>query len=146
MEHPRGVAVAHRSGRASAQQLVGSLEFAVLDALWNSSPASVGDVRGRLNANRDDELAYTTVMTVLTRLHDKELVERTKRGRGYDYTPCFTESELVAHLGRQEVDGLLDRFGPVAVSQFAAALQDSDPILVRQLLELVEGEDGDDVR
>lgn len=135
--------VAHRRGRATARQLVGPLEFEVLRALWDSSPASVGDVLDRLNASRDDQLAYTTVMTVLTRLHEKGVLERAKRGRGYDYTPRFTEPELVEHLGRREVDGLLERFGPVAVSQFALALQDGDPALVRQLRELVEQE-GDD--
>lgn len=135
-----------RRGGASARRLVGPLEYEVLQVLWLSAPANVGDVQRRLNAGREDNLAYTTVMTVLTRLNDKHLVERAKRGRGYDYAPRFTETELVAHLGRQEIDGLLDRFGPVAVSQFAAALQDSDPTLVRQLLELVEGEDADNAR
>ncbi len=130
------VAVVHRRGRASARRLVGPLEYAVLQALWHSSPASVGDVQERVNAGRDDELAYTTVMTVLTRLHDKGLLERVKQGRGYDYTPRFTEAELVEHLGRLEVDGLLERFGPVAVSQFAEALRDTDPVLLRQLVEL----------
>lgn len=135
--------MAPRRARASARQLVGPLEYEVLQALWQSSPASVGDVQDRLNDGRDDELAYTTVMTVLTRLHDKGLLERVKQGRGYDYTPRFTEPELVEHLGRLEVDGLLQRFGPVAVSQFAEALRDSDPVLLRQLLELA-GEEAED--
>lgn len=136
--------MAPRRRRASAQHLLGPLEYEVLSILWGSSPASVGDVRERLNAPRDDELAYTTVMTVLSRLHDKGLLDREKQGRGFDYVPMFTEPELVEHLGRQEIDGLLERFGRVAVSQFAQALRDSDPELLRRLVELADQE-ADDV-
>lgn len=129
----------------SARELVGPLEYEVLRALWDRSPASVGEVQERLNARRDAALAYTTVMTVLTRLHEKGLVARAKNGRGYDYSPRFTEAELVEHLGRREIEVLLDRFGPVAVSQFAAALRDTDPELLRQLADLAGGGEGDDV-
>lgn len=130
--------------RPSARGLIGPLEYEVLAALWADAPASVAQVRTRLNTvrARDDQLAHTTVMTVLTRLHDKGLVDRARRGRGYDYTPRFDEPGLVEHLGRQEVAGLLDRYGEVAVAQFAAVLQDVDPTLVERLRQLAEDADG----
>lgn len=126
--------------RVSAQELVGPLEYEVLRALWGRSPASVGDVQDRLNTSRHDELAYTTVMTVLSRLHEKGLLDRTKQGRGYDYTPRFTEPGLVEHFSRQEVADVLKRYGSVAVNQFAQALRDSDPELLRELKAVADQE------
>lgn len=44
----------------------------------------------------DDDLAYTTVMTVLTRLHGKGLVERRKDGRAWAYRACVSQNDYAA--------------------------------------------------
>ena len=127
-----------RRRRPSAQPLLGSLEYAVLTELWRRFPASVGDVLESINAQRDesDQLAYTTVMTVMARLHDKDILSREKQGRGYQYRPRYTEEQLVEELGREEVEQLLERFGGVALAHFATALGDADPEQLRRLTEL----------
>lgn len=107
--------------------------------LWRRFPASVGDVLDQINHAREDELAYTTVMTVLSRLHDKGIVDREKHGRGYQYRPRFTEDELVERLGRDEVNRILDRFGGVALAHFATALEEADPEQLRRLTDLAQG-------
>lgn len=123
----------------SAQGLLGSLEYAVMRDLWHRFPASVGDVLQRINTHRDDDpLAYTTVMTVLSRLYDKGLVDREKLGRGYSYRPRFTEAELVEQLGREEVERVLDRFGGVALAHFASALSEADPAQLERLAALAQ--------
>jgi predicted transcriptional regulator len=128
----------------SARGLLGPLEYEVMGALWASSPASVPVVLARLNEVRPEQgqLAYTTVMTVLARLHDKGLVQRERRGRGYDYTASFDEAGLVEHLGRREVQDLLERYGEVALAQFAAVIDDADEQLVRRLREVAGDHDG----
>lgn len=125
----------------SASGLLGSLEYEVMCELWKDAPASVKTVLDRINHDRAraDQLAYTTVMTVLGRLHDKGLLGRVKAGRGYDYTPRFDEAQLIEHLGRREVADLVDRFGLVALSEFAAALGNADPATLRRINDLVEG-------
>ncbi|MFP4636281.1 MAG: BlaI/MecI/CopY family transcriptional regulator [Nitriliruptoraceae bacterium] len=127
----------------SAERLLGTLEYEVMRALWQTAPASVHAVREQVNRRRsgDAQLAYTTVMTVLARLHDKGVVDRERRGRGYDYTPAFDEAQLVEHLGRREVSELLDRYGEVALAQFAAALEQADPQLLRRLRDSAEAGD-----
>jgi predicted transcriptional regulator len=126
-----------RDGR-SAEGLLGPLEYDVMGVLWAGGPASVPVVLDRVNAGRGagKPLAYTTVMTVLTRLHDKGLLERERRGRGFEYRPRFDEGELVEHLGRQAVGDVLARYGDVALAQFAAAIDVADPALVRRIREL----------
>ena len=42
------------------------------------------------------DLAYTTIETILNRLHSKELADRERVGRAFAYSPRFTEAELAA--------------------------------------------------
>ena len=80
---------------------MGALEAEVLECLWSlKTAASPGDVMEAIDA----DLAYTTVMTILTRLWQKGLVSRAKNGRAYEYAPLVSEAELTAqrmqaHLG-----------------------------------------------
>lgn len=62
---------------------LGPLEMKVL-GLLGPEPTAVADLQRAL-AKAQHELAYTTVMTVLVRLHDKGLVKRTKEGRRFLY-------------------------------------------------------------
>ena len=71
---------------------LGALESMVLEALSRAAePLSVRDVQACLKPK--SELAYTTVLTVLDRLHEKELVRRAKRGRAFYYRPRVTSEE-----------------------------------------------------
>ena len=70
----------------SVQKPLGELEATALAALWSSpSPLSAREVLALVQ--RRPELAYTTVLTVLDRLHDKELVLREKEGKAFLYRP-----------------------------------------------------------
>ncbi len=63
---------------------LGPLEMRILGLLDGSEPQSVSDLRSRLG----NKLAYTTVMTVLSRLHEKGVVVRTKNGNRFLYSPA----------------------------------------------------------
>jgi predicted transcriptional regulator len=69
---------------------VGPLEMRVLGLLDGREPQSVADLRARLGG----EHAYTTVMTVLTRLHKKGLVAREKDGARFLYSPASKAPKL----------------------------------------------------
>lgn len=110
-------------------------------SLWRSSPATVRDVLDVVHDEYDPELAYTTVMTVLKRLHDKGFVRREHVGRGYSYEPVHSEQQLVDLLGRREVDELVERYGDVALAHFAETLRDIDPSVLAQIEDLADGAD-----
>ena len=57
-------------------------EADIMQVLWEHGASTVTDVRDKLQ----DELAYTTVMTVLKTMHTKGLVDYTQDGRAYRYT------------------------------------------------------------
>lgn len=77
-----------------SRRAAGALESAVLAVLWQASePLSPGEVRERLG--RDEalggaELSYSTVVTILTRLHEKNALSRERDGRAYRYAPWPT--------------------------------------------------------
>lgn len=64
---------------------VGPLEMEVLGVLNSGGEQSVSDIQTLLKKAGND-LAYTTVMTVLVRLHNKGLVSRRKESRYFLYS------------------------------------------------------------
>lgn len=63
--------------------LFSARELDVMTVLWELGSATVTEVRAQL----DDELAYTTVLTVLRTLEEKGYVSHTEEGRAHRYTP-----------------------------------------------------------
>ena len=100
----------------------------MLASLWSAGePLSPGDVQASL----DQGLAYATVATILTRLHAKGLVVRTKAGRTNYYEPAIDEADHVS----DQVRRLLDRGDHSAVLQgFLDGLSPDDERLLRRLL------------
>ncbi|MGZ3420496.1 MAG: BlaI/MecI/CopY family transcriptional regulator [Polyangiales bacterium] len=72
---------------------LGPLEMQVLGLLGPSDAVPVSVLRDRLRAN-GHELAYTTVMTVLVRLHKKHLVQRKREGSRYLYSPARKAADV----------------------------------------------------
>jgi len=56
-------------------------EADIMQVLWDHGPCVVAEVRGHLR----DELAYTTVLTLLRTLEAKGYVRHTEEGRGHRY-------------------------------------------------------------
>ena len=75
------------------------LERRVLDILWSGEDTE-WSVRDVLDAV-DQPLAYTTIATVLDRLHEKGRVEREKHGVAWRYRAARSREEaLAAEVGR----------------------------------------------
>jgi len=78
------------------------------------------------------DLAYTTVLTILTRLHTKGLVSREPRGRGHAYRPVLMSPaltvtrivELLAHSSSrpESLTGLVARLDEADRAALRAAL------------------------
>lgn len=86
--------------------MLGSLEAKVLGVLEQHEEASVREVVDALNEDNED-LAYTTVGTILDRLHKKGLVERTeepyKGGSRYVYEYIDLREEYIDEVLRDVV-------------------------------------------
>ena len=103
-----------------------------MNVLWSGEgPMSVREVLKRLNAARSEPLAYTTVMTVLTRLADKHILARVRDGRGYVYEPAVSDTAQIA------VRGVMRDFGDAAFAHFVDEAR-ADPELLRRLQRLLD--------
>lgn len=108
----------------------GTLEHDVLAALWASDlPLTPGEVLSRLDA----KLAYTSVATVLTRLHAKGLVGRQMHGRAFRYRAAVTEGEMVARSIGTVLESVTDR--RAVMSRFVSGLSKRDARTLRRVLD-----------
>jgi predicted transcriptional regulator len=111
---------------------LGPLESEVMAAVWQAgAPVAVREVVDRLNAGRATPLAYTTVMTVMSRLAGKGILAREQEGRGFAYRPVAADTAEIA------VRGVLDEFGDAALARFVERVE-LDPELRARLRRLME--------
>lgn len=134
-ENPRGLGDRQPPDRLSQprgagdRRAAGELESAVLAVLQASrSPLSPGEVRERL----DGDLAYTTVVTILSRLHAKGVLDRQKAGRAFRYVPVADEPGLAARRMARMLDAEPDR--EAVLARFVSGLSDTDEELLRRML------------
>lgn len=107
----------------------GALESEILGLLHAAGTAlTAGQVLERV----DDSLAYSTVVTVLSRMHDKQLLTRSKQGRAYAYAPVADAHAMVARRMRQVLESDPDR--AAVLTRFVGDLPADDEHLLRQLL------------
>jgi predicted transcriptional regulator len=117
---------------------LGPLGRRVMEQLWGAGPQTVAQVLEALNIGADRPLAYTTVMTILVRLHQKGYVSRSATGRTYTYQAAMDEPTLAATVGRRELGRLIDRYGAASLARFAEDLAGADPALVDRLRRLAD--------
>lgn len=120
--------MAHRQPRPS-----GGLENDVLTCLAAAArPMTVNEVLREL----DDGLAYTTVMTAMSRLHAKQALTRTQQGRAYVYElsggTAGAQANVTAHRMQRLLDGETDRTR--VLSRFVDGLDPDSEQILRELL------------
>lgn len=133
-------AVPSEGGRASGpgRRGPGELEAEVLATLWAAHGAlTAGEVQARLAS----PLAYSTVVTILSRLLAKGTLEREQHGRAYAYRPVSDEPGLAARRMRQVLDAA--SFGTAnrqqVLARFVSDLSDEDERVLRRLLDAAAG-------
>ncbi|MEU6141856.1 BlaI/MecI/CopY family transcriptional regulator [Streptomyces sp. NPDC047081] len=116
----------------------GELETQVLGALRKADvPVTAAWVQERLGGG----LAYTTVMTVLSRLLDKQAVTRKRAGRSFVWSAAADEAGLAALKMHKVLDRERDRRAVLA--RFITALPEGDEQLLRDLLDRAADEPAD---
>ncbi|MHC5024140.1 MAG: BlaI/MecI/CopY family transcriptional regulator [Planctomycetota bacterium] len=86
---------------------LGTAELEVLTVLWEIAPATVRDVMNGLHG-QGRKLAYTTVLTFLTRLEQKRCVKSDKSGVAYVYRPVVSREKVFRSRLRAVIDQFFD--------------------------------------
>ena len=112
------------------------LEAEVMEEVWLRHEVCVRSVMEALNRNATRERAYTTYMTIMTRLDDKGLLERSRRGKTDFYRPVYSRDRYNDLRAGSAVDALVDQFGEVALTHIARQMAQLDPQHRRSLQRL----------
>ena len=104
---------------------LGELQAEVMAILWRRESATVREVVDELNERRP--LAYTTVLTLISRLWSRGLLAREPEGRGFRYRPAKTRDELLRDLSDELIERLFSDFGEIAVARLGERLDELDP-------------------
>lgn len=122
---------------------VSDSELRILKQLWEAGPAGPGELQERLAAAGID-WAYTTVQTLLHRLHGKGVVSRERQGVVQVYRAEIDSNDLL--LG--EMGELAERVGSSAESSLVLnlvrgkRLTKKDIANLRRLLDEAEANKG----
>ena len=105
-----------------------------MTVIWRSRrPLSVREVAGELHGQ---DRAYTTVMTVMSRLAEKAILRRRQVGKAYVYEAKLSEQQMLSRTARRTVRKLVNDFGEVALAHFAEELDRAKPETMARLRKL----------
>jgi predicted transcriptional regulator len=102
------------------EAFLGPLESNIMEAIWGSkkTPITVREIYAALNKTK--KIAYTTVMSTMDRLFEKDLLDRKiEKGRGglyYVYWPKLEKQNFQKSAVREVLASLIGNFGEVVTS------------------------------
>ena len=115
--------------------ILGPLEQDVMDAVWQLGPATVRDVHEQLARSR--KIAYTTVMTTMSRLAAKGLLAKDSSGLAHVYSARVSREHFARDTIQSVMAWLLDRYPQSAVSYLAEVVDDVDDVTLESLRDAV---------
>ncbi|HEY7098960.1 MAG TPA: BlaI/MecI/CopY family transcriptional regulator [Terriglobales bacterium] len=114
----------------------GSLEKAMLEEVWKRGSVTVREL---VDEGKTD-LAYTTLMTTLERLHKKGFLRREPAGKAFRYFPFCDRKAFPRHLAITHVRRCVAAFenASLLLSYFVDAVAIQDAHLLEELSDLIE--------
>ncbi len=126
-----------RKGQDGAAIRLHDLEAEVMDVVWSQGlrEFAVSDVLETLERRRD--IAYTTVMTTLVRLHEKGVLERRRDGKRYLYTPRYTREEFVQATVREVLESIGSAAGRDVLALLVETASSADEAALDELERMI---------
>ena len=108
-----------------------------MDVVWSRrlQQFAVSAVLNVLEKRRD--IAYTTVMTTLARLHEKGLLERNKAGKRYLYAPKMSREEFLQQTAREVLEGIGEAGGRESLALLVETVSSADGEALDELERLI---------
>ena len=117
--------------RKSVPEL-GPLEFSLLGVLWRLGPATAGEVLEAHNARARKALAYSTVITLLSRMADKRVLAVDKERQPFRFTALVTREQLL----RQRIRDFVGTFFGGRPVDLALRLVEDEPLSEESVQQL----------
>jgi predicted transcriptional regulator len=124
-----------RKNRVGVGSGLGELEADIMSVVWGIGSASVKDVFEELYPEK--RLAYTTIMTVMSRLANKGVLKQDRSGTAYLYTPNVSKEDMAKAMINQVVDKVLSG-NPYPALLLMLERCDFGPSEIESIRQLVE--------
>ncbi len=118
------------------KKVLGDLEAEVMKIIWKVDRATVRDVYEQLRLEK--KLAYTTVMTIMSRLAEKGLLQKEPVGNAYVYSPTISEGDFTRQVVTEVLDGLLEEFSEPVMSHIVDRLSSEDLSEIEKLERIIK--------
>lgn len=115
------------------------LELQIMQVIWRRGASTVTAVQEGL----EQQLAYTTVQTMLNILHRKGKLKRQLHGRAFAYSATVTEAKASTHAVRDLVDRMFGGSSEDLVMSLIKSRQ-IDPKKIAELSRQLEEQEGKD--
>lgn len=117
-------------------QVFGKLEKQIMETLWIRGESSVRDILEELNNSRS--YTYSTLITVMNRLSNKEFLEKNKVGKTFFYKPTYTKAELLDIVSKKVIRGVSELSLQATMLNFVDYISDEDSKQLDHLSELIK--------
>ena len=117
-------------------KVLGPLETDIMQIVWQDERSTVKKVHRKLSQGRD--IAYTTVMTTMSRLSEKGVLHRHREGLAYVYAAAISEDDFVTMVVQQVLDGLMEDYSETAIDYMIDYLARSKPTELRRLQRVLQ--------
>ncbi len=125
-----------RTDRPGIRKVLGDLEAEIMELIWARPVEQGTTVRDIFEILYDRRhLAYTTVMSTMTRLAKKHLLQVVKQDHTYIYYPNVTQQEFISRFVDRIIEDLLVSFTGETLSAFGKQGPSSSAEQARHLLD-----------
>jgi predicted transcriptional regulator len=136
MNRKNHIVSAFRPHSEGLAKLFGSLESDIMDLIWQQQEATARDIFEALR-DQGQRLSYGAVKTVLDRLVQKQVLNRTMENNQYLYRAQLSREEFTNSAVREILTSLVDSFGAPVYAQFVDQIQHGDPDQLSRLTEMI---------
>lgn len=125
-----------RVDQEGLNRFFGPLESKIMDILWNRNESSIKEVQ--LILEKEKPINFNTVMTVMNRLVEKNILTKRLEGRTSLFKPLTTKEDFINNQSKKLTENLLDEFGGLVVNHMLDSLKEVDDNLLQKLEQKLE--------
>ncbi|PFO01235.1 transcriptional regulator [Bacillus sp. AFS076308] len=125
-----------RVDQEGLNRFFGPLESKIMNILWNGNESSIKEVQ--LILEKEKPINFNTVMTVMNRLVDKNILTKRLEGRTSLFKPLTTKEDFINNQSKKLTENLLDEFGGLVVNHMLDSLKEVDDNLLEKLEQKLE--------
>ncbi|MEH7549093.1 MULTISPECIES: BlaI/MecI/CopY family transcriptional regulator [Bacillaceae] len=125
-----------RVDQEGLNRFFGPLESKIMNILWDGNESSIKEVQ--LILEKEKPINFNTVMTVMNRLVDKNILTKRLEGRTSFFKPLTTKEDFINNQSKKLTENLLDEFGGLVVNHMLDSLKEVDDNLLIKLEQKLE--------